>query len=157
MAVADPTRAPEGAETAWAYTHLPRRLASDPEAIATQVRRLQSAIERAAPGFGDLVIGRHVQSPSDLQGSNASLSLGALNSGTAAIHQELIFRPTVGLGRPETPIPGLFLASASAHPGGRVHRACGWNAARCALAADGRLAGVRNALVRTAWERVLQG
>lgn len=157
MAVADPTRAPEGAETAWAYTHLPRRLASDPEAIATQVRRLQSAIERAAPGFGDLVIGRHVQSPSDLQGSNASLSLGALNSGTAAIHQELIFRPTVGLGRPETPIPGLFLASASAHPGGGVHGACGWNAARCALAADGRLAGVRNALVRTAWERVLQG
>ena len=155
MAVADPTRAPAGAETAWAYTHLPRGRASDAEAIATQVHRLQAAVERAAPGFGDLVIARHVQSPADIEGSNAGLSAGALNAGTAALHQELIFRPTVGLGRPETPIPGLFLAGASAHPGGGVHGACGWNAARCALAADGRFAGLRNKLIGTAWGRVL--
>jgi len=61
-----------------------------------------------------------------------------VNGGTAQLHQQLIFRPTVGLGRAETPIRGLYLASASAHPGGGVHGACGANAARAALAADGR-------------------
>jgi phytoene dehydrogenase-like protein len=57
----------------------------------------------------------------------------ALNGGTAQIHQQLVFRPTAGLGRPETPIRGLYLASASAHPGGGVHGACGANAARAAI------------------------
>ena len=155
MAVADPSRAPAGAETAWAYTHLPRRLASDPEAVQTQVRRVQDAVERAAPGFGELVIGRHVQSPADLQDNNANLSGGALNAGTSALHQQLIFRPTPGLGRPETPVEGLYLASASAHPGGGVHGACGWNAARSALRASGRFGQVHRALIRTVWDRVL--
>jgi phytoene dehydrogenase-like protein len=155
MAVADPSRAPEGAETAWAYTHLPRRLASDPEAVATQVERVQEAVERVAPGFGALVSGRHVQTPMDLQDANRSLSAGALNAGTAAIHQELIFRPTPGLGRPETPVRDLYLASASAHPGGGVHGACGWNAARSALRANGPLGRLHTALVGTAWGRLL--
>jgi phytoene dehydrogenase-like protein len=46
-----------------------------------------------------------------------------------------VFRPTLGLGRAETVVPKLFLASASAHPGGGVHGACGANAARAALLA----------------------
>ena len=58
----------------------------------------------------------------------------ALNGGTAQLHQQLVFRPLPGLGRAETPIRGLFLGSASAHPGGGVHGACGSNAARAALA-----------------------
>ena len=72
---------------------------------------------------------RQVQPPRDLQAADASLSRGALNAGTAALHQQLVLRPTRGLGRPETPVPGLYLAGASAHPGGGVHGACGWNAA----------------------------
>ena len=68
--------------------------------------------------------------PHDLQEADANLVEGAINAGTSALHQQLFMRPTPGLGRPETPVPGLYLASASAHPGGGVHGACGWNAAR---------------------------
>jgi phytoene dehydrogenase-like protein len=90
-----------------------------------------------------------------MQASDANLVGGALNGGTAALHQQLCLRPTVGLGRPETPIEGLYLASASAHPGGGVHGACGWNAALSALRAHGSFGVVRRALVRTAWGRLL--
>jgi phytoene dehydrogenase-like protein len=60
---------------------------------------------------------------------------GALNGGTAQIHQQLVFRPVPGLGRAETPVEGLFLGSSSAHPGGGVHGGPGANAALSALAA----------------------
>ncbi|MGV8910387.1 MAG: phytoene desaturase family protein [Propionicimonas sp.] len=156
MTTADPSRSPAGTESAWAYTHLPRQFAGDSAAVLQHVDRVEATVERAAPGFGGLVQARLVQSPADLEGDNANLSRGALNAGTSAIHQELVFRPTPGLGRPETPIAGLYLASASAHPGGGVHGACGWNAARSALKANGRLGLVHTALVRTAWDRVLR-
>jgi phytoene dehydrogenase-like protein len=59
---------------------------------------------------------------------------GAINAGTAAIHQQLVFRPVPGLSRADTVIDRLFLAGAAAHPGGGVHGAPGANAARAALA-----------------------
>jgi putative ABC transport system permease protein len=68
-----------------------------------------------------------------LQTANSNLLGGAVNQGTAQIHQQVIFRPTPGLARAETPIGHLFLAGASAHPGGGVHGAAGANAARAAL------------------------
>jgi phytoene dehydrogenase-like protein len=70
----------------------------------------------------------------DIPLRDASLVGGSVNGGTAALDQQLIFRPIPGLGRANTPIRGLYLASASAHPGGSVHGACGMNAARAALA-----------------------
>ena len=70
----------------------------------------------------------------DLERRDANLIGGSLNGGTAALDQQLIFRPIPGAGRAATPIGGLYLASASAHPGGSVHGACGMNAARAALA-----------------------
>ena len=94
-----------------------------------------------APGFLATRRARQVQTPRGLQDADGSLSRGALNAGTAALHQQLVLRPTRGLGRPETPVPGLYLAGASAHPGGGVHGACGWNAAVCALRHRGPLAG----------------
>ena len=93
-------------------------------------------IEKLAPGFGATVRGRHVMGPGDLEAHNANLVGGAIGSGTSQLYQQLVFRPIPGLGRPETPIRSLYLASASAHPGGGVHGACGANAARVAIAHD---------------------
>ncbi len=156
MTTSDTTRSPEGTESAWAYTHVPHDDWSGDQ-LAEHVERMEAAVERVAPGFRDSQVGRHVQSPADLESENPSLVGGAINAGTSGLHQQLVFRPTPGLGRPETPVPGLYLASASAHPGGGVHGACGWNAARAALGANGRLTGgVRRALAKTAWERLLR-
>ncbi|GAA4404447.1 NAD(P)/FAD-dependent oxidoreductase [Fodinibacter luteus] len=156
MTTSDPTRSPAGTESAWAYTHLPRHLAQDADAVDAQAERVEREVERVAPGFLALRRGRHVQRPASLEAADANLDRGAVNAGTSALHQQLVFRPTKGLGRPETPLPGLFLAGASAHPGGGVHGACGWNAAVAALGQHGGLGFVRRALVRTAWSRVLR-
>ncbi|MPY85365.1 MAG: NAD(P)-binding protein [Actinophytocola sp.] len=143
MTTADASRSPEGTESLWAYTHVPREVRGDAggdltgswsererEAFAD---RIEAQIERYAPGWRDQIIARRIAAPADLEASNANLVGGALNGGTTAVHQQLVFRPTPGLGRPETPIVGLYLASSSAHPGGAVHGACGANAARAAL------------------------
>ncbi|WP_235950375.1 phytoene desaturase family protein [Phycicoccus flavus] len=156
MTTADATRSPAGTESAWGYTHVPRDAAGDPDAVEAVVRGVEAAVEQVAPGFGGHVVARHVQGPRDLEGRDANLSVGALNGGTAGLHQQLVLRPTRGLGRPETPVAGLFLAGAAAHPGGGVHGACGWNAAVAALRQEGTLGPVRRALVRTAWSRVLR-
>jgi phytoene dehydrogenase-like protein len=133
---ADPSRSPAGTESVWAYTHLPRNVADD--ASAEQLAKsVDEVIEDHAPGFGAGVIDRFVQRPSDLEASDANLHMGALNGGTAQLPQMLIFRPAPGMGRAETPVERLYLASASATPGGSVHGACGRNAANAALAADG--------------------
>jgi phytoene dehydrogenase-like protein len=98
--------------------------------------RVQARIEACAPGFGDRVLARRVLGPRELEARNENLVRGALNGGTANLHQQLVFRPVPGLGRAETPVAGLYLASSSAHPGGGVHGACGSNAARAAVAHD---------------------
>ncbi len=145
MTTTDPTRSPAGTESLWAYTHVPQRAAgdagdgtirgvwdeSDRERFAD---RMQARIERLAPGFGERVVARRVLGPRELEARNANLIGGAVGGGTTQLHQALVFRPVPGLGRPETGIRGLYLGSASAHPGGGVHGACGRNAARAALA-----------------------
>jgi phytoene dehydrogenase-like protein len=140
----DATRAPAGKETAWAYTHAPQSPRGDagPDGLTGSwderetelfVARIEDQVEELAPGFRDLIRARHVFTPRTFPEFDENLVNGALNGGTAQIHQQLVFRPTSGLGRPETPIRGLYLASASAHPGGGVHGACGANAARTTL------------------------
>ncbi len=144
MTTSDSSRSPAGTEVVWAYTHVPRQVRGDAgedgitgswderdrQAIA---RRVEQRIERFAPGFTDRITARHIMTPPDLQAHNANLVKGALIGGTSAVHQQMVFRPTPGLGRPGTPVRGLYLASSSAHPGGAVHGACGANAARAAL------------------------
>jgi phytoene dehydrogenase-like protein len=148
MSTADPSRSAPGTESAWAYTHLPREHNDDASAD-----RLASAVDRVleehAPGFGSHVVGRVVQRPSDLQSTDANLSGGAVNGGTAQLQQQLIFRPTPGFGRAETPISNVFLGSASAHPGGSVHGICGRNAALAALRSTGLRGVGRRRLNRT--------
>ncbi len=133
MTTSDATRSPAGTESAWAYTHVPRGIDYRAPALARHVTRIEETIEARAPGFLDSVQARRVMAPADLQRVNANLVDGAVGSGTSGIHQQLIFRPVPGLGRAETPIDGLYLAGASAHPGGGVHGAPGANAARAAL------------------------
>jgi len=128
----DPTRAPAGKETAWAYTHVPLGATIDEEVF---VQRMEDEVERLAPGFRALVRRRHVFTPRELESANPSLVGGAINGGTAQLHQQFVFRPTPGLGRPETPVARLYLASSSAHPGGGVHGGPGAIAARAALTA----------------------
>jgi phytoene dehydrogenase-like protein len=107
--MADPTRAPAGKETAWAYSHV---------LSATEI---EDQVERHAPGFRELVRGRRVE----------ELAPGRVNLGTARWRNELFLRPFHG--RPATGLPNVYLASASAHPGGAVHGAAGWIAAQAAL------------------------
>jgi phytoene dehydrogenase-like protein len=128
--IGDPTRAPAGKETAWAYTHVPQGAELDVAAFAD---RMEERVEALAPGFRALVLARHVMGPADLERANENLVGGAINGGTSKLHQQLLWRPTTGLGRPETGIAGLYLASSSAHPGGGVHGGCGAIAARVAL------------------------
>jgi phytoene dehydrogenase-like protein len=148
MTTADPTRSPPGTESAWAYTHVPFRVRDGGAAraitdaeVARVVDRIEDRVEGHAPGFRDRIVARHVLSPAELERRDANLVEGDNAGGTNQLHQQLVFRPLPGLGRPTTPIRGLYLASASAHPGGGVHGACGANAARAALAAH-RVRGV---------------
>ncbi|MEV3967766.1 NAD(P)/FAD-dependent oxidoreductase [Streptomyces sp. NPDC050698] len=144
MTTSDATRSPQGTESAWAYTHLPHEIRADAadEGISgtwdtkdqeLMADRMERQVERFAPGFRSLIRGRRILAPPTLEALDGNLAGGAINGGTTAMHQQLVFRPLPGTGRPETPVPGLYLASSGAHPGGGVHGAPGANAARAAL------------------------
>lgn len=161
MTTTDPGRSPLGTESAWAYTHVPHRVRGDAgdEGLTgtwdlreqeVMADRVEAQVERYAPGFRALVRARRVLAPPTLENLDANLRGGAINGGTTAMHQQLFFRPTPGTGRPETPVPGLYLASASAHPGGGVHGAPGANAARSAQRdrRSGALSHFQNRLTR---------
>lgn len=137
MTTTDPTRSPAGTESAWVYTHVPRGQRWPADRLRRRADRIEQVVERHAPGFTDRIMARAIAGPAELQEHNPSLVEGAINAGTAGIHQQLVFRPVPGLARADTPVDGLFLASASAHPGGAVHGAPGANAARAALARHG--------------------
>lgn len=132
QSIADATRAPEGKHTAWAYTHVPKVFDLD-----AAIEAVEAQIERFAPGFRDLVLGRHVLAPSGLEERNANLVGGDVGGGSYALDQ-LVFRPLPSLSPYRTPLRGLYLGSASTFPGGAVHGVPGNAAAKAALA-DARL------------------
>lgn len=124
--VVDPTRAPEGKQTLWAYCHVP------PGSPEDMTDRIEAQIERFAPGFRDLVIARAVKTAVQEEQANPNYVGGDIAGGMATLRQT-VFRPTVRWDNYRTSVPGLYLCSASTPPGGGVHGMCGYGAARSAL------------------------
>jgi phytoene dehydrogenase-like protein len=131
QSVADPTRAPAGRHTAWAYTHGPPGAPWAGEA-ERHVERMEAQVERFAPGFRDRILARHVLTPADLEARNANLVDGDVGGGSYVLHQT-VFRPVPSLLPYRTPVRGLYVGSAATFPGGAVHGVPGDAAARAAL------------------------
>ena len=123
----DPTRAPEGKHTFWAYCHVPHGSPLDVSGW------IEDQIERFAPGFRDCVLARHVMTPDRLEVYNMNYVGGDITGGAMTMRQ-LFTRPVVQMDPYRTPIPGVFLCSSSTPPGGGVHGMCGFHAARSAMA-----------------------
>ena len=123
----DPSRAPVGKHTAWAYCHLPNGSGT------SMLDRIEAQVERFAPGFRDVVLARNALGPADLEAKNRNLVGGDLNVGAMDLGQ-LFTRPARKLVPYRTPLSGVYLCSAATPPGGGVHGMCGWSAARVALA-----------------------
>jgi phytoene dehydrogenase-like protein len=119
----DPSRAPEGRHTAWAYCHVPHGSTTD------MTETVERQVERFAPGFRDIILGRHTLNTRDLEAHNANLVGGDINAGIQDLRQ-FLFRPVPRLDPYATPVDGLYLCSASTPPGGGVHGMCGYHAAR---------------------------
>jgi len=124
--VADPSRAPAGRHTLWAYCHVPH--GSDVD----MTDAVEAQIERYAPGFRERVLSRHVMGPAALQAHDANHVGGTINGGAADLRQFLA-RPVVSRVPWRTPTPGLYLCSASTPPGAGVHGMAGWAAAGVVL------------------------
>jgi phytoene dehydrogenase-like protein len=123
----DLTRAPAGKHIAWAYCHVPAGSTFD------MSKRIETQIERFAPGFRDLILARHTMNSIEMEARNSNLVGGDINGGAATLWQ-LIARPVLSPTPYRTPVPGLYLCSASTPPGGGVHGMCGFHAAEAALA-----------------------
>jgi phytoene dehydrogenase-like protein len=126
----DDTRAPAGKHTLYCYVRSPLRLRIPAEQAADLV---QSRIEEFAPGFGEIVLGRQVRSPEQMEAHNPSMVGGDLGGGSYQLYQQLFLRPHPRMWRTRTPIDGLYFAGASAHPGGGVHGTQGLAAAQFVL------------------------
>ncbi len=123
---ADPTRAPEGNATLWAYCHVPNGSTVDMTA------RIEAQIERFAPGFRDLVLARRTCTADGLEAYNPNDVGGDIGGGAATLRQT-VFRPSARWDPYRTTIPGVYLCSASTPPGGGVHGMCGAHAAETVL------------------------
>jgi phytoene dehydrogenase-like protein len=129
--VVDPSRAPDGMHTLWAYCHVPNGSNVD------MTERIEAQIERFAPGFRDLILARVSTTALGAERHNPSYVGGDIGGGAATLVQT-VFRPTARWNPYRTGIKGVYLCSASTPPGGGVHGMCGQGAARTALHDLGR-------------------
>jgi phytoene dehydrogenase-like protein len=125
----DPSRAPEGKHTAWAYCHAPSGSTRD------MTDAIESQVERFAPGFRDLIAARSAMDSSEVERRNPNYVGGDINGGAQDLRQ-LFTRPVARPVPYSTPLPGVFICSSSTPPGGGVHGMCGYFAARAALRAS---------------------
>ena len=126
----DPTRAPEGSHTVWAYAHVPNGSSRD------FTDHILARIETHAPGFRNTVRNVHSTNPAGLEAYNQNYQGGDI-SGGAHTFSQLVFRPFPQRNPYGTPLPGVFLCSSSTPPGAGTHGMCGHLAARSALAWTG--------------------
>jgi phytoene dehydrogenase-like protein len=122
----DPSRVPPGKQSAWAYCHVPRGSNVD------MTKRIESQVERFAPGFRDCIRSRHTMSPADLEGYNPNYIGGDISGGVLNFLQ-IVARPSLRIDPYSTPIKNLFICSSSTPPVGGVHGMCGYYAARAVL------------------------
>jgi phytoene dehydrogenase-like protein len=127
----DPSRAPPGKHTGYAYCHVPAGSTLD------RTRAIEDQIERFAPGFRDRILARATTTAADFEQHNPAYVGGAITGGAADLAQ-LFTRPVARLDPYSTPDPRIFLCSASTPPGGGVHGMCGYYAALSALRRLGR-------------------
>jgi phytoene dehydrogenase-like protein len=133
QSLADPSRAPAGRHTAWAYTRAPPSGVDWGAELDPLAERIEAQVERFAPGFRDLILARHVMGPAELERRDRNLVGGDVGGGSYRLRQ-VVFRPVPRLSPYRTPLRGLYLGSAAAFPGGAVHGVPGDAAAQVALA-----------------------
>jgi phytoene dehydrogenase-like protein len=121
--VVDPSRAPAGKQTAWAYCHVPKGSEKN------MTDAIEQQIERFAPGFSDCILARHEMNTLDMQDYNSNYIGGDINGG-AAIATQIFTRPVLRLSPYRTSAKGVYICSSSTPPGGGVHGLCGYYAAR---------------------------
>ena len=135
QSLADPSRAPAGRQTLWAYSRVPPQVPGGWGAAAERFAdQVDARIEGLAPGFRRTILARRAVTPEALEAMDANLVGGDLGGGSNAWHRQLIFRPIFPYFRYRMPLAGLYLASSYAHPGAGVHGMCGYNAAQAVLA-----------------------
>ena len=122
----DPTRAPDGRHTAWAYCHVPNGSPFD------MTDRIERQVERFAPGFRERILARSALGPAELEQHNPNYVGGDINGGAGDLRQ-LFTRPVARRSPYTTPAAGIFLCSSSTPPGGGVHGMCGYHAAQSAF------------------------
>jgi phytoene dehydrogenase-like protein len=122
----DPSRAPAGRHTAWAYCHVPNGSTVD------MTDRITAQIERFAPGFRDLILATHTYNTTQVEAYNANYIGGDINGGVQDWRQ-FYTRPMLRAVPYSTPNPAIYLCSSSTPPGGGVHGMCGYHAARAVL------------------------
>ncbi len=122
----DPTRAPMGKQTAWAYCHVPNGSTVD------RADAIEQQVERVAPGFRDLILARHTMNTAQIEDWNPNYVGGDINGGIIDWRQ-LFTRPTLSLSPYQTGASGIYICSSATPPGGGVHGMCGYHAARVAL------------------------
>ena len=122
----DPSRAPKGKHTAWAYCHVPNGSDFD------MTERIEAQVERFAPGFKDRILERSVRPPAAMEAYNPNFIGGDINGGVQDFGQ--LFSRPVGMFSPYSiPSTDMFICSSSTPPGGGVHGMCGYFAAQAAL------------------------
>jgi phytoene dehydrogenase-like protein len=122
----DPSRAPAGKHTAWAYCHVPNNSTED------VTETIEAQVERFAPGFNDLIVERRSRNAHEYQRYNENYAGGDINGGVQDLRQH-VARPVLSLTPYATPDDGVYICSSSTPPGGGVHGMCGYSAAKVAM------------------------